>query len=246
MEKKVNAYVQGINQNLTHANGSYDSHELGEMNAEELMKVLKKIQHFEMPEAGSDEDLCPPEITVQGPAGDFMFDPWDGELHEVESQIVVTPFEAAMLATGQKAISQLVDEKGIELPATEEVSRNVYTESQQTQPPPQAGCMKKGIGFIVSAIVFCFGGLFALGLVAEAKGAVGVVVGFVIFIVTILLTRFCFRKMVGPGSSSSGDGGYYHHGYYGSHGNYHSGGDDNNSGDDGGGGDDGGCGGCGD
>ena len=85
METKVNAYVQGINQGLTHANGSYDSHELGEINAEELIEVLKKIQHFEMPEAGSDDDLCPPEITVQGPAGDFMFDPWDGELHEVDA-----------------------------------------------------------------------------------------------------------------------------------------------------------------
>lgn len=57
--------LQGISDDLSTANGSYDPIDLGEINADRLYEVFQNIKHCKMPDRKSEnDDICPPSVNV--------------------------------------------------------------------------------------------------------------------------------------------------------------------------------------
>jgi uncharacterized RDD family membrane protein YckC len=67
----ITAQMQGVTRDLSRANGSYDSVELGSLTPDRLAEVLAAMTRLSPPEG--DGDLCWPNLLVSGPTGDVAF-----------------------------------------------------------------------------------------------------------------------------------------------------------------------------
>ena len=112
MPDELSVSTQGLSEDLTEANGQFDEVDRGTMTPEELTNLLTRVLSVQEPDYSSGEDLCGPEVHVESSAGQYGFYLSEGRLHENENQCVVTPFEAVMLAMGQRSASATAGQQG--------------------------------------------------------------------------------------------------------------------------------------
>ncbi len=136
--------TQGISSDLTLANGDYDSIERGSMSREQLVAFLQEISKIAEPDYDSGEDICPPTIYIEQGGSGVGLILNEGALCEVETTVEVTPFEAVMLATGEKSIEAIDAQK----PHAQTVSN-----ADDNAPVPQV--INKGPSFGRKLLAFC-------------------------------------------------------------------------------------------
>ena len=73
MSVQLSVSIQAIIQDLSRATGEYESLESGTMSPEQLLQLLIKVKDLTPPDYDSGEDLCPPGVFTNGPAGEFCF-----------------------------------------------------------------------------------------------------------------------------------------------------------------------------
>lgn len=72
----MSAELQGVSADLSRSTGSFDSTDLGAIDAPRLAEVLAAMTLLAPPEG---DDACWPNLVVHGPKGDFVFTLADGE-----------------------------------------------------------------------------------------------------------------------------------------------------------------------
>jgi len=97
--------LQGFSADMTTANGSYDTIELGSMNGEQIHQLFQRLISLKTPsdESGS-EDLCPPVITILPPDGNVhSFEITGGSLLYANSNTILSAEEAIAVIHGDAA-----------------------------------------------------------------------------------------------------------------------------------------------
>ena len=238
--------TQGISMDMLTANGDYDTIDRGVMTPEQLVEMLKKVQSLKEPDYDSGDDLCPPGVYIEGPAGDVGIYLMGGGLFEVETETPVTPFQGAMIAAGEKNI--------------DEISESGPGPQASRQPPPLAqepsgpavmvpvrpGFFRRFFAFCAAAIPAFFG-IGGMAATAQSDSQYSVILTVGIAIVTFSFVRLVYSWVRGgdklvPAGSGRGSSGTYDQQYYGHTMMHDSYDDDSDSGsdwggDDGGGGD---------
>jgi len=249
MVDRLKVTTQGVDLDLTEANGDYDSIERGEMSPDALADLIKKVLSLGEPNYSSGEDLCPPNVLVESAAGDVGFHVNDGVLYETNEEAQVTPFEAVMIATGEKSVSQITSGKGapVSAPAPQRPV-NGPAPSAPAAPVkrnPFVAFTRWIMAFVVALAIFVVGLSGGFGLLKKDGEPIYKLLGVFIIIVTFTIGRGVFKAIRGPkadgGSSAPGrthaDDGMYDNSHF------HDGVEVGDDGDDGGGSDGGDAGG---
>jgi len=226
MVDRLKVTTQGVNLDLTEANGDYDSIERGEMSPDALADLIKKVLSSGEPDYSSGEDLCPPNVLVESAAGDVGFHVSDGALYETNEEVQVTPFEAVMIATGEKSVSQIASGKPASSAAPTPQSAVSTPASSAPAAPvkrnPFVAFIRWIVAFVVAATIFVVGLAGGFGLIKKDGEPIYKLLGVFIIIVTFTIGRGIFRAIRGPkasggtgatGGTRTDDGMYDRHGF---------------------------------
>ncbi|MBW2734362.1 MAG: hypothetical protein JRH20_18385, partial [Deltaproteobacteria bacterium] len=85
--------TQGISADLQQANGDATEIGRGPLNAAQLMGLLVQVQRLTSP-APERQDICPPQVQVDGAGGRFVFLCDGGHLFSYEVDDALNPAEA--------------------------------------------------------------------------------------------------------------------------------------------------------
>jgi len=194
--EKLSVSTQGISQDLSLANGDYDSIERGSMSREQLVSFLQEIMKIAEPDYDSGEDLCPPSVYIeQGDRSVGLFLN-EGALCEIETTASVTPFEAVMIATGEKSIEAIDAQK----PDAQTVSNADVNAKvpQVTYKGPSFG--RKLLAFSVALIPGCVGLSGTVGLARwDSEYSQILVIG--VILVTLSFCRLIYTLVRGQGKT---------------------------------------------
>lgn len=203
MTDRLKVTTQGVNLDLTNANGDYDSIERGEMSPDGLMDIIKKVLDLGEPDYSSGEDLCPPNILVESTAGDVGFHVSDGKLFETNEEVEVSPFEAVMIATGEKSIGEVAQGKTASSSGTPAAPQAPPAQAAAPPPPepakrnPLVAFLRWVLGFILAAIVFLFGIAGGVGIIKNQDQPIMKMLGVVMILATLSFGRWLFRFVRG-------------------------------------------------
>ncbi|MBT3880392.1 MAG: hypothetical protein HOI47_04505 [Candidatus Scalindua sp.] len=196
MSNTITVSTQGINESLTDSNGDFDTVERGEMTPDEFVDFIRKASQLKIPESiGDSEEYCPPHIITNNSTGIVSFLMDGGKIECLEVEDYVTPFEACMLANGEKnpEVMKLEKSGGTKLKSTD----NSQANSQLTENIviKRGGKFKRFLGYVLS-LIFISGGIIIgvagirFGLkngknedlyIGLAALVIGVIIGFIIF-----------------------------------------------------------------
>jgi len=207
MVDRLKVTTQGVDLDLTEADGDYDSIERGEVSPDALSDLLKKVLSLGEPDYSSGEDLCPPAILVESAAGDVGFHVSDGVLYATSEEAEVTPFEAVMIATGEKSASQVASSK----PAAAVTPAPQAPPSRPASSAPAVPVKRNPfvafirwiVAFVVGAVMFVVGLSGGFGLMKNFEEPMYKLLGVVILIATFTIGRGVFRAIRGAKSSGA-------------------------------------------
>lgn len=194
MAEPFRVSTQGVSVDLSQANGDFTSIDRGSMDQNQLMELLKEVQSLPDPDYDSGEDLCPPSVYVEGPAGQVDFYLNTGSLYEVETNAEVTPLDAVMMAAGHKTVEAPPKDENAVPEKQHKTHAGFESVSQQAQAVSSPGMVRKTIAFIVAAAVASVMILIIIAMVNDG-GDYG---PGILSIITIFLTRGVYRKVRGP------------------------------------------------
>jgi hypothetical protein len=138
MNGALQVSTQGISQDWSQANGDYDTIERGTIDAQELEGLLQRVQALQELDYSGDDDLCPPGVYIEGPAGQVALYMSEGKLYETESNVEVTPHEAVALAIGQEpgVAAQVAARGAAQAEAEAEANRAPVVRKPEVPPTP--------------------------------------------------------------------------------------------------------------
>jgi hypothetical protein len=107
MKDKLLVSTQGINNEFTSANGSYDELSRGEKDNFELYELFQKCTSLQFPEIKEDEDFCYPNILVTTADGSTIsFSVEDKKIILSETGTALSPKDAVKFAFGELKINK--------------------------------------------------------------------------------------------------------------------------------------------
>jgi len=107
MADRFEVSIQGFTQDMSAADGSYDSIELGAMNPDELIALLQKLSPMKTPEGAAGSDMCPASVHVQSGGETYSFEMCGGSLLCANTNATISVFDAVSLVTGKATRAQV-------------------------------------------------------------------------------------------------------------------------------------------
>lgn len=197
MADRFTVSAQGFAKGLARADGSYDTHELGEMGPDQLIELLQKVAPMSTPQGAANADICPASVHVEADGEMYSFEVCGGKLLSANTNSTVSVFDAVSMVSGKTSGAEVVakgpvkgtaalawgsdnpDVKGLtpvrkhDLPPTDRINTEAATlNTGPSMPQFTARVWKSDAarGGPVAAIVFaCFGALMAAAGIAAAE-----------------------------------------------------------------------------
>lgn len=163
MNEKINVYTQGISDDWMTATGDFDIQSRGTLDRNQVLNALLYLQPLDMP-AG--EDVCPPHVLTEGPAGNFSFLGQGGTLYcpDVEKELAAS--EAVDLALGRITM--------VPPPPVAPASASECSNSEAPTALPDSNLMQRKLGFR-GIVLLLLGALFLVGAVMAIIAAFSMV-----------------------------------------------------------------------
>ena len=125
---------QGIETDLSRANGSYDNEVVGETDSDKLYEILQKFKAIKEIIPQGNDDICPPSLYVEHEGKDYSFYLSEGKIINLNTEAEMSPMEIVNLVSG--------------FTTKKEVAEEAYAEAEKkTQEAPvyQTGAGKRSV-----------------------------------------------------------------------------------------------------
>jgi len=160
MSGKINVDTQGISDDWMTANGDFDTRSRGTLDEDQVLSALLHLEPLNMPDG---DDVCPPHVLIEGPAGRFSFIGQGGTLLCPDLEQEFSAANAADVALGRVTMAPPPPAAPSSAPAqSDHASRAVL-------PDPNLMTRKLSFGGI---LLILLGILFFAGAAAAIFGAV--------------------------------------------------------------------------
>lgn len=131
MAKSFKISAQGIEKDISKANGSYDTIEIGEMTSDSLYEALQKFKALKEIIPQGNDDICPPSLYVEHDGKDYSFYLSEGEIINLNTEAKMSPMEIVNLVSGFTTKKEVAEEANTE---AEEEKRTQDAPVYQTGP----------------------------------------------------------------------------------------------------------------
>jgi len=110
MSKMFKVSSQGIEKDISGANGSYDTIEIGEMTSDSLYEALSKFKAVKEIVPKGDEDICPPSLYVEHNGKDYSFYLSGGDIVNLNTEVRMSPMEIVNMVSGFTSKKEVAEE----------------------------------------------------------------------------------------------------------------------------------------
>jgi len=110
MAKLFKVSAQGIENNISIANGSYDTIEIGDMTSDSLYEALQKFKAIKEIITQGNEDICPPSLYVEHDGKDYSFYLSGGEIVNLNTEVKMSPMEIVNMVSGFTSKKEVAEE----------------------------------------------------------------------------------------------------------------------------------------
>ena len=117
MGKIFKVTSQGIETDLSKANGSYDNAVIGEMDSDKLYETVQKFKAVKEIIPQGNEDICPPSLYIEHDGKDYSFYLSEGEIINLNTEAKMSPMEIVNLVSGFTTKKEVAEEAHAEAEA---------------------------------------------------------------------------------------------------------------------------------